>query len=344
MPQANSTSIALYYAGKNITKYIDNDLLSFSYTDNAGDAADDISITLKDNKGKWIDAWAPEKGDIINPVITAVSYFGGFHETILDCKNFIVDEVSYSGRPRIVTIGAMSAPSDTDFMTTPHSKTWNQASVKKIAETIAKKSGVPLVFDSKVNPLLAFVEQSETPDANFLFDLCKRNGLAMKLFNQKIVVFNEAEYEAKPEIAALTEAGIVTWNCKTTYTDTGYEGCEVKYTNPSTGEVLKYMYYDKNKQLHTVGKAIHKIYRINETVENYQVAQIVAKSKLREMNKGETTVQITMSGNMTFTASQNIILSKDFGRFNGKYYIDKITRSFPDYMMNLELHACLTGY
>jgi phage protein D len=61
--------VEIIYEGKNITDNIAPDLKNFSYNDNASGTADDITIELKDNLGKWIEGWAPTKGDIINATI-----------------------------------------------------------------------------------------------------------------------------------------------------------------------------------------------------------------------------------------------------------------------------------
>lgn len=352
-------TIELEYEGTNITKEISLDLKSFSYTDNASGSADDVSIELKDETGKWISSWAPTKGDIIRPKIVTHNWrFDGDSQS-LDCGIFLVDDIGYSGRPRVVNIGAISSPSNTDFMTTNKSRTWENASVKKIAQTTAGNAGLNVFFDSKTNPVIDFIEQSEEPDVSFLFELCQKNGLAMKLYNNRplfrlsgaeyisIVIFNEAEYEAKAPVATLTEngreingtktIGMKSWSAKTSFTDTGYDGCKVQYTDPDNGELRTHTFKIS-------GRAGEKIYIVNEECDSLARAQRLAKSKLRELNKNEFALSISIIGNLGLFAAQTVKVM-DLGIFDGKYYIDKISRSVGSgFEAGLELHRCLEGY
>jgi phage protein D len=346
--ETRRATIELNYKGTNITKEISSDLKSFSYTDNASGAADDVAIELKDDLGKWISSWAPTKGDIVRPkIITRNWRFDGDTQS-LDCGTFLVDDISYTGRPRSLTIGAISSPSNIDFMTTNKSRTWENASVKEIAQTIAKKAGLSVFFDSKTNPVIDFLEQSEEPDVSFLFELCQKNGLAIKLYNNRIAIFNEAEYEAKGPVATITEDGRTIngvktlamknpWSAKTSFTDTGYDGCKVQYVDPDNGELRSYTFK-------IAGRAGKKIYIVNEECDSLARAQRLAKSELRRLNKNEFNLSISVAGNLELFAAQTVRIA-DLGIFAGKYYIDKVSRSVGGgFDTSLDLHRCLEGY
>ena len=348
--KARRAFIELEYEGKNITKEISDDLLEFSYTDNAYGSADDVSITLKDDTGKWISSWAPRKGDVIKPVIKTENWRheGDFQQ--IKCGSYLVDDVNPSGRPRIITIGAVSTPADTDFMNTPKSRTWEGASIKEIAQSIADDAGLRLYFDSRKNPIVDFIEQSEATDASFLFDQCQKNGLSMKLYNNRIVIFNEAEYEKKATVAIICEnAGLISesikkpqivmtsWNAKTSFTETGFDGCQVSYSDPDSGELLEYTF-------RAPGRKGRKIYRLNEEVGSIAEAEQRAKGELRKLNRNEFTISARIPGNLILVSSQTVDV-KGLGVFDGKYFIDKITRGLGrEFECNLELHRVLEGY
>jgi len=330
------SSIELIYHGVNITDNIKNDLKSISYTDNASGAADDISIELKDDIGKWINYWNPKKGDIINPFIKTKNWRSEGDAQLFDCGIFLVDEVSYSGRPRTLSIGAVSTPKNNDFTNTPKSKTWDNASVKKIAQSIAYNAGLALYFDSSINPIIKFIEQSEESDIEFINKICKNNGLAIKVYSNKMIIFNEYEYEQKKEVATIKESDMLSWQAKTTYTDTGYDACKVEYTDPTSGQELVYMYTIPNR-------VPIKVYKVNENVSSISEAKILAKATLREKNKNETTLSISLMGNLNLVATQTIIIS-DLGVFNGKYYIDKISHTLGSgFTTDLDMHKVLEG-
>lgn len=54
---------------ENMSGYINPDLLSFSYHDKDGDEADEISISLKDETGKWAGSWSPDGGMVLQAYI-----------------------------------------------------------------------------------------------------------------------------------------------------------------------------------------------------------------------------------------------------------------------------------
>jgi phage protein D len=330
-------SIDLIYAGKNITKDITPDLTGFSYTEHASGEADDIAIQLMDTEGKWISAWAPAKGDIVKPTIATINWRKDGDQQALPCGTFVIDEPSYSGRPRTMSIGAVSTPSNTDFMTTPNSRSWKKASIKKIAESIVKPYNLLLVFDALDDPIIGFVEQSEQADVSFLDDLCRKNSLAMKISDQSLVIFSEAKYEARETSAILTESDMLSWSAKTTFTDTGYDGCQIEYMNHQQGKTHRYTFW-------APGHKTEKVFKINEKAESLAEAERMAKSKLRELNKKEFTASITLPGSLSLRAGQTVRL-QDLGQFNGKYFIDQLRHEIgAGFTTSIEIHRVLEGY
>jgi phage protein D len=334
---ARRAAIELYYKGKNITDYIEKDLQSFTYTDVASGEADSVSIELNDIEKKWIGDWAPAKGDTIEPTIIVNDWEQYGDNQKLYCGKFLVDEPGYSGPPRMMSLGAVSVPANTNFMDVLNNHAWDSASVKKIAETIAKKSKLSLKFVSSYNPVIKRVEQNDTADVSFLYDLCQSNGLSMKVYSNTIIIFYEPDYESADAVMTITEEKIKGWSAKTTFTDTGYDGCLIQYTEHKRGKTHKYTFWAPGH------KGGPKVCKINERAENLAEAQRLAKAKLRELNKAEYTITITMVGNTKLYASQTVMID-GFGRFDGKYYIDKIDHNLPGYEITITLHKCLEGY
>ncbi|MFT5871107.1 MAG: phage protein D [Clostridium sp.] len=329
-------SIDIKYKGINISSDIAKDLISFSYEDAASGESDNIDITLKDELKKWLGPWAPLEGDTITASILTTNWRKDGDKQKLNCGSFIVDEVGYAGRPITVNIGAIAIPVSTDFREKKKSKTWNKATISKIAGTIAKNAGLPLTFDA-TDFIIQFVEQSETEDISFLHDLCVKNGLAMKVYNNKLVIFSEAKYEAKAVIATIKESDMLPgWSGKTSLTDAGYGSCLLEYTLPKNNKTYKYTF--KSPKAKTT-----KVLKLNESVTNIAEAERITKAKLREANKKGTTLTISLPLNLNLIASCNINI-KDIGRFDGKYYIDKVKHTVGGSTSSLELHKVLEGY
>lgn len=326
----------IYYKGVNITKAIEGDVKSFSYTDVASGAADTISLTIQDRNKKWLTSWAPEKGDSIKVKLRVENWERDETVDMFDCGTFIVDQPVYSGRPVTLILGAISMPNNNNFTTTEKSKTWDNATLKEIAQTLASNAGLELFFDSRINPTISFIEQSETSDKSFLFNLCERYGVVMKLYNQKIILFEEAFYEAKEATITIDENSMEQWNLTPSLTDTGYDGVSIDYFDPQLEEQYSYQFI-------IPGTKGDKILKITDIVYSLAEAELKAKGELRKANKNETKLNITVVGNTQVVASNTVNIT-GFGRYSGKYYIDQITRQLEPYRLTLDLHKVLEGY
>ena len=104
----------------------------------------------------------------------------------LDCGDFLVDRVSYSGWPWTGTVKAVSVPANTGFRQTKRTKVWEKATVQKIGQEIASNAGIELFWDVEGDdPQITTLEQSETTDCEFYMNLCKTYGLSMKVYSKK---------------------------------------------------------------------------------------------------------------------------------------------------------------
>lgn len=328
-------NIDIIYQGVNISAPIAVDLLSFTYTDNASGTADSIAISLKDDTGKWISAWAPEQGDKIIASILTENWRSEGDSQKMPCGTFMVDEPEYSGRPRILNLNAAALPSNNDFRDTAKSRTWNKATLQKIATNIASDAGLTLYYDTSKTVTVSYLEQSEQPDCAFLTDLCEKYGLELKIYSDKIVIFSEQEYETKPKVGTITEALVENWTAKKTLTETGYDACVLTYTLPSSGKKLQYEFKPSGSS--------KKILRVNKDVASVAEAEIVAKAELRKANKKQYMMSFTLPGNVYLIAGFTVIVS-GFGVFDGKYYIDKAEHSVSSGFKTLiEVHRVLEG-
>jgi len=321
------------YEGVNITEDLKKDLIDLSYTENASGASDDISLTLKDETKKWLEFWTPQQGDKISATLKTINWRGDGDSQQLFIGSFIVDEISPAGRPITVGIGGTSSPTNTDFMDRGRNKTWEDVTIKEIATEISARYGLGLVFDTSKNYKIAFLEQNDESDSSFLNVLCNKYAYSIKIFNDKIIIFQESEYEQKKVIKTINEYDMLSWSTSKTLSGTGYSKCNIKYKDINDNE------YDYTFSIGE-GKTLY----INEVVDNYQEAQIVTKSRLREHNKSQNTLSSSLMGDLELYATGTVQIN-GLGKFNGKYYIDKVTHSIgSSFNTDLELHKVLEGY
>lgn len=329
------SSVDITYQGVNITKDIAPDLLGFVYIDNASGTADTISLLLKDDTSKWISNWAPEQGDkIVASIVTKNWRYEGDIQ-VIPCGIFMVDEPEYTGRPRTLNIEAAALPANNDFRDTLKSRTWEGVTTRKIATDIAGAAELGLYYDTSKNYTIKYLEQSEQSDSAFLADVCEKYGLCLKIYNDKIVIFSQQEYEAKSAIDTITEEKTESWTANKSLTKTGYDACIVTYTLPSSGAKLQFEF-----KPHGMAR---KILRINQDVASVAEAEIVAKAKLRKVNVKQYTMTFTLPGNVYLIASSTIDVV-GFGVFDGKYYIDRTEQNLEGgFTTVIECHRVLEG-
>lgn len=341
--------VVVKYNGKDISTDLQQYLKSVSYTDNMSGEADDLQLTLEDKAGLWQAAWMPEKGATLDVSVKLMNWQSiGVQQVRFGL--FEIDEITSSGMPSEVQIKAVSVPDDNNLRGTERTRSWEKAELKHIANDIATEAKLTLYYDAKnYNPVIDRVEQTEQSDLSFLHKLCADHGLALKICNKQLVVFDEADYEKAEAVALVPKP-------KATYTANGlkvltmlesyslrskvrdvYKACHVKYQSGKKKQKFEATFTAKGKQ---VGKTL----QVNEQVASIADAERLAKIRLREKNSEEVTGSFTFLGNPELAAGINILL-KGFGAFDGKYIITKAQHEIGNgYTTSIDVRRCLDGY
>jgi len=324
------TTLKVKYNDHDITQDISKLIESFSYTDNATGVADSVTLTINDSKGVWMNGWYPEKGDYLKATIETLNWEREGDNKSLFCGAFLIDNPSYSGPPKKVTLDGQSSPINGQFKDVERSKTWRASSFKNIATTIANRSGLKLIFDSQKNPVLTKAVQNKQPDSTFLNDLCIKYGYGLKINNKYLIVYNIEEYEQKEAVAVynLDQSTIVNYSFSTVPLQTNYSHVKMRYKN--NGANLWFSYGTDQQANDDM-----KIFKILEIAESYSEAETRCLAKLKELRKSDTKLALTVVGNTKLLGGSCIVL-KDFGRFSGKYFIEDVTHSIaPGYQTTI---------
>ena len=337
------------YNNKDISADISKYLKSISYTDNLSGEADDLQITLEDKSGLWQSTWMPEKGALLDAMLQQK-----YWQTLsalpqsLRLGLFEIDEITSSGYPSEVQIKAVSVPDNNTLRGTERSRSWEKAKLQVIANDIASDAGMSLFWDTEENPVLDRAEQTEQSDLSFLYAICKDKGLALKISDKKIIVFDEAKYEAEKAKITIVKPGTVykkESGMKYLFVGTGYSlrtkirdiyaACRVSYQQGSSKSNIEATY--------TVAGKKGKTLQVNEQVESVAEALNLAKKRLREKNKDEVTGSLNMLGNFVLLSGVTVNLL-GFGAFDDNL----ITRASHDigsgYTTNIDVRRCLNGY
>ncbi len=348
--EARRISVIIKYNNKDISVDISKYLKIISYTDNLSGEADDLQITLEDKAGLWQSTWIPEKGALLDAMLQQK-----YWQTLsalpqsLRLGLFEIDEITSSGYPSEVQIKAVSVPDNNTLRGTERSRSWEKAKLQVIANDIASAAGMSLFWDTEENPVLDRAEQTEQSDLSFLYAICKDKGLALKISDKKIIVFDEAKYEAEKAKITIVKPGTVykkESGMKYLFVGTGYSlrtkirdiyaACRVSYQQGSSKSNIEATY--------TVAGKKGKTLQVNEQVESVAEALNLAKKRLREKNKDEVTGSLNMLGNFVLLSGVTVNLL-GFGAFDDKYLITRASHDIGSgYTTNIDVRRCLNGY
>lgn len=333
------------------------DLLSFSYDDREADQADEISLTVKDEKGKWAGSWKPDGGETIR------AYIKGSTCPKLFCGKFYVDSMRVSGSPRVYEIRAVSIPLKAPIRRRLVTKAWENYTLKGILKEIAAKAEIYFYFEVEEDPEYDRLDQKEESDLAFLSRLCQDAGLSIKVTDDTIVIFDQSRYE-KMEPVCEVELGVsdvLSWDFQTTQSDT-YKSCVVSWrdikkkkrksaggynldlekpsdkppakhnidlekiddSNASKNPAVNtYVYVDPNAD------ANGQEYKLKRRVTSRAEAERVAKATLRRLNLRSVTGSMTLVGDTRLVAGI-VIEVKGFGSFDGNFFIESASHSMSE--------------
>ncbi len=324
---------ALTWNGEAVTTDMIGSKGSVSYTDPAEGEADSIDIELNDRDARWAGDWLPRPGDRLTAQIQVFDWDAEGDDRSFDCGSFVLDDFSFSGWPRTGTISAVSVPADTAFRATQRTKTWEKATLQAIGSEIASRAGVDLVWDVEGGEFpIQTVEQTEQTDCAFYNQHCGEYGLCLKVYAEKLVVYDREAYKAKEAAAALRKEDIQSWSWHTSL-EGSYTGGEYTYTDPATEEEIK----------ETVGSG-PRILKKSGKADSAADARRKITALVHSANHSATTLSLTIPGRPGLVATQCITVEGMGEAIDGKYYIDKATsRIGGGYTMELELSKVEEG-
>ena len=229
MAEARRVIPDIDFNGKSAKKSLDGLTEQIEYDDVASGASDTLSIQVFNKDMKFLKGWLPKKGDRITASLTFKNWTKEGADKKLSCGDFLLDEMKMTGGPLVATLGGISIPTNSAIKSTNRTKTWKKVSIKQIAQEIAKRYGLKLIFDGP-NYTIKSIEQTDKSDSSFLYDLCKDYGLGMKVYKNKIVIWGKSKYEGKKATATIKRADFIgdDWD----YTDTlegTYTGARTSY-------------------------------------------------------------------------------------------------------------------
>ena len=315
-PRTRWADVTLHSDGVDISEDLSGDLISLTYTDNATDKADDLSVTLEDIKGRWSGGWFPSKGATLTPAII-VHEWNGPGTSALPCGTFQIDQIECSGKPSQVTIKAVSTFPKTHMRYERACETWESITLQKLLEDVAGKCGLGLRFDAR-DRLFDVRHQMETPNLTYALALCHDYGMGAKVVDGMLFVYDEAEYEGKGGGATIRrdDQRIERYQF-TSKTDDTYKRARLQYHDPIKDETWTGAAEDDVE-------GTERVLELCDYAESDGDAAALAKAKLHDKNKREMTASVTVMGSFAFHATDCATV-EGFGAFDGSWFIERVT-------------------
>lgn len=336
---ARRVDLSVNIGGHDATSFLRPYVTSFSYTDNATGKADEIQLELQNRDRKWTTDWWPPKGTPIVAGLVCHDWFAPDEDVHLQCGQFTVDEVEYSGPPDKLTIKAVTAALTTGLRDTTRTKAWENYSLQGVAEDIAAENGLELQYFAEAGEFKR-VDQREESDLSFLHRLAEANGANLKVHDGKLILFSGKEGDAQEGLLTIPRSGSVLspsqYSFKEKSEGTGYSECEVTYADPEQREL-----YTGVSTAETAGG--EKRLAVQQRVESASEAIRLSNAALRKANKDEVTGSLELIGHPSIMAGVTLNLT-GFGRFDGTYFVEKSTHKLGSgYATSCEIRRTL-GY
>ena len=165
------------------------------------------------------------------------------------------------------------------------------------------------------------MEQTKQSDIAFLKKLCQDAGISIKATDGKLVLFDQADYEAKAPVRTIEKGkgGYAQYKLASGSADSKYAKCRVRYLNPATGTCIEGTAEDGDVSGEQCLEITAKVGSIGE-------AQALAQKLLRLHNKLALTGTITTQGDVGLVAGVTVQL-KGWGGWDGKYLVTQATHT-----------------
>lgn len=326
--KARRSNVKIIYEGKDITGDLAPYLKGLSFTDSL-DKADSVSFSLSGDK--WINEWPILKGDKFQVEINVYNWkYDGDNRT-LQCGTFTVDDISFSGTPDVMTVSGNSIDITTEFKGVSRDNTWENISLKEIAQEIAARYSMNLFYDCDEEFLYDKIDQLKESDSGLLSRLAEEQGFKIKIMDNKLIIFDEKKYEDKETVAVFQKGDLTSYDIQCDDLDV-YDACEITYFDPVLGEQLKGSYEAPASSFYKVktGKVYYKnidtgvVGETKEEKEKYLNER--AKKMLRNKNKNETKVKLNRMGDPGYYSGMTAEV-KGFGRYDGIYLVTSVGHS-----------------
>lgn len=310
-----SPSFRLVYRGVDISGDLDPQTTSVTYTDNEHGEADEIEVTVQNSDDRWLNAWKPEKGDLME--LTIFDGKGGS----LPCGQFEMDEPEAGGRRSgdTMSIRGVAAPVSTELRT-QKSRRFEEQNLSAIVGKVTGENGLSL--EGAIRPMMFKQKaQRRERDLEFLTRLAEETGHYFSVRGTRAIFTTHESVDGQQ--ASLTvhrnDGSLLDYSFREQSAET-YTSATVSYLDPNKKETIKHEETDARV---TTGDVL---VIAGERVEDKSHAEELAKSRLHLKNRQMKTGNVEMVGTVQLVAGAPITV-RGFGAYDDKFVVKTSTHS-----------------
>lgn len=338
-----------------------SDILIDAVKSSAGQAATTTSST--------VESGVP--GTVLRVKIHTENWYNEGDYSVLDCGAFEIDACDLSGPPNVTTIKALSTPISSSLMRQEKCRAWERVTIQRVAQDIADTAGMTLLYEVRESIDLDRVDQLQQADLAFLQALCHDYGISVKVTDNQIVLFDEADYEQRAIVDTFKAEQVRTednaagrirsYRFSQDTTDT-VSSSTVSYKDPKSGKLVTATFTPANppatgqelRSNQRPGNISGDAYRqtLSSPGDDFSDIRIdatatatrQAMAQAREKNKNEWNCELTLVGDTKIVAGVTFAID-GFGVYDGKYLVDEATHSLSNgYTTSVKAHKVLEGY
>ena len=309
--------------GQNITDNIRNRLISLRIKDASGYDSDTLEIRIDDRDGAIT---LPKTGALLRVSM-------GYDNNLQLMGRFVVDELRLAGPAMTLSITARAA----DFkqqLKQQNTRAWENMTIGSIVSTIAADHDLePVVSDTLAKTFIPRIDQTDESDLHFLTRLGKEHDAIAKPTNKRLIFAprGEAKTASGQPMASvsLTRTDLTSWNVRLSDRDK-YKSVTAYYHDTTVGKRMPV----------TVGQG-KPVYSIRNNQPDLATAQQAAAAKLKKLNRGSSSISLTMPGNPDLMAETPLIISNIRTGIDGKYVANNVTHELggSGYVTTVEAQA-----
>ncbi len=322
---------SLTESGTDITSKISPYLSTLTLTDNAGTESDRLVITLSSE-------------NLPTPTEGAVLRLGlGFGSSMVDKGQFIVDEVSVSGPPRVISITASASPMDSrkqsGLLQSQKTRSWDEKTIGSIVSEMASTHGLTArTSDSLSSISIEHLDQVDESDMGVLTRLAKRFGAVAKPAGGFLMFVKEGEGKSASG-RDLMQVDLMPYQVSTyqfQFASRGKVGSVVaSYTDLETGQPTSLQLGDGDP-----------VFKIVYPYPNRQEAEKAAGARFNRVRSDTDSVQLTLPATpeiMPLVAEGKLNLSSFGDREDGLWRVKSLIWSLSGAGLQLSIDGDRLG-